>query len=488
VLKFDNSYRRLPSQFYSEVLPQRIPTPQLVVINEILAQRLGFESLQLTAQAAAIFSGNAILPGAQPLAAAYAGHQFGQFVPQLGDGRAILLGEVLDSTGQRFDLQLKGSGRTPYSRGGDGKAPLGPVLREYIVSEYMHAVGVPTTRALAAVTTGETVLRDEALPGAILTRIASSHIRVGTFQYFAARGDVAALKLLADHVIARHYPELEAGNECYVGLLRAVVTRQASLIAKWLQLGFIHGVMNTDNMTVSGETIDYGPCAFMETYNPAAVFSAIDRHGRYAFANQPLIAQWNLARFGETLLPLFKLDEASAVKVATEIITEFPGIFSQYWLTGMRAKLGLQSARTEDETLIAQLLEIMHLGDADFTLTFRYLSRCETQANACEQLFGLFKDTSKITDWLVQWQQRLQHEAGSADQRMIFMLQHNPAFIPRNHRVQQVLDAAIRQGDFKPFQRLCTILKTPCADQLQFAAYMQPAGASERIHQTFCGT
>lgn len=379
---FDNSYARLPANFYARVEPTPVAEPWLIKLNRPLAEELRLDIAALERDGAAIFSGNTVPAGAEPLAMAYAGHQFGTFVPQLGDGRAILLGEVIGRDGKRRDIQLKGSGQTPYSRRGDGRAALGPVLREYIVSEAMHALGVPTTRALAVTVTGQPVYREQILPGAVFTRVAASHIRVGTFQFFAARGDMDSVKALADHVIDRHYPELKAADENpYLGLLKAVSARQAALIARWLHIGFIHGVMNTDNMTISGETIDFGPCAFMDAYDPKKVFSSIDQFGRYAYANQPAIGQWNLARLAETLVTLFDPTADVAVNLANDVLGEYGTIFQNHWLDGMRRKIGLSTAEDGDLELVQALLALMHKGGADFTLTFRsLLPRRRTQA------------------------------------------------------------------------------------------------------------
>jgi uncharacterized protein YdiU (UPF0061 family) len=371
---FSNSYSCLPEHFYARLSPTPVAKPRLIIFNESLASELGVDTRGLEPEElAAVFAGNVIPPGAEPIAMAYAGHQFGNFVPQLGDGRAILLGEVVDRNGERRDIQLKGAGRTPFSRRGDGRAALGPVLREYLVSEAMHALGIPTTRALAVVSTGEPVYRDRQLPGAVLTRVASSHIRVGTFQYFAARGDMEAVKRLSGYVIDRHFPEARASERPPLALLQIVVERQASLVARWMHVGFIHGVMNTDNTALSGETIDFGPCAFIDSYDPATTFSAIDVFGRYAYANQPTIAKWNLARFAETLLPLLDPDPKRAVELANEAISAFTSRFQAHWLAGMRDKLGLSSNDEVDLELAHSLLRAMYENAADFTLTFRRL-------------------------------------------------------------------------------------------------------------------
>ncbi|MDZ4366100.1 MAG: YdiU family protein, partial [Afipia sp.] len=416
-IAFDNSYARLPQRFFAAVAPTPVPAPRLIRLNTPLASQLGLDPDWLKGpEGVAMLSGNGVPAGAAPIATAYAGHQFGGFSPQLGDGRAILLGELVDRRGRRHDLQLKGAGPTPFSRRGDGRAALGPVLREYLVSEAMAALGVPTTRALAAVLTGETVRRDTLLPGAVLTRVASSHIRIGTFQFFAARGDVEALRLLADHVIARHYPDC-VGDGRYLALLEAVITAQAALVAQWLAIGFIHGVMNTDNMSIAGETIDYGPCAFMDTYHPTTVFSSIDEHGRYAFGNQPPIARWNLTRFAEALLPLFADDPDKAVSIAQDALSRFDPQFRARLIAAFRRKLGLTTEEVDDVELIMALLDTMQRGEADFTLVFRRLSEGAghpESADACRNLFG---NPAEFGTWENRWRQRLLKEPASAEAR-----------------------------------------------------------------------
>jgi uncharacterized protein YdiU (UPF0061 family) len=475
---FANSYARLPATFYVSAVPTPAPEPRLIKFNDALARELG-----LTPPAedlAAIFAGNLVPAGAEPLAMAYAGHQFGGFVPQLGDGRAILLGEVIDTQGQRRDIQLKGSGRTPFSRRGDGRAALGPVLREYLISETMHALGIPTTRALAAVTTGQQILREEGLvPGAVLTRVAASHVRVGTFQYFAARGDEASLRLLADYVINRHYPQAKAAERPYVALLQSVATSQAKLIAQWLHVGFIHGVMNTDNMAISGQTIDFGPCAFMDEYDPATVFSSIDYYGRYAYANQPRLANWNLARFAEAILPLLDADQDTAIALGSAVIEGFQAQFADFWLEGARAKLGLFTAEDGDAALMNDLLDTMHKNQADFTLTFRHLS-----GDARSQ----FIDPTAFDAWAQSWQARLSREPQSPAERATKMQAANPAFVPRNHRVEQALQAAIQHADYSLFEELLQVLANPYQDQPEFARYATPPELGERVLHTFCGT
>jgi uncharacterized protein YdiU (UPF0061 family) len=483
-----SSYGRLPPQFYARLNPTPVASPRLIQFNRPLALELGlaFDALD-DAALAAIFSGNQLPAGVEPIAAAYAGHQFGFFVPQLGDGRAILIGEARDRSGALRDIQLKGSGRTPFSRNGDGRAALGPVLREYLVSEAMHALGIATTRSLAAVLTGESVLREQRLPGAILTRVAASHVRVGTFQYFAARGQDEAIRQLADYCVERHYPAARVSERPYLMLLQAVIARQAQLIAQWMQVGFIHGVMNTDNMALSGETIDYGPCAFMDSYDPAQVFSSIDSHGRYAYANQPLIAQWNLARFAETVLPLIDADAERAVEVATAEVNRFAALYSERWLEGMRRKLGLLAIEDGDRELVQALLDLMHAQKADFTLTFRRLGDCESAADGSGALRELFADLSALDAWLALWRSRLLREPADP-RRAERMRRVNPAFIPRNHRIEQVIDAAVTHEDFAPFVELLAVLTDPYRDQPDFERYAQPPAASERVLQTFCGT
>ncbi|HEU5048484.1 MAG TPA: YdiU family protein [Rickettsiales bacterium] len=485
---FDNSYARLPEQFYRKLPPVPVSSPRLIAFNYVLAQELGASNASLeTAPLAAIFSGNVIPEGAEPLALAYAGHQFGHFVPQLGDGRAILLGEVKDPHGIRRDIQLKGSGPTPFSRNGDGRAALGPVIREYIVSEAMHALGIRTTRSLAAVTTGEPVFRETALPGAIVTRIAASHIRIGTFEYFAARGDHSSVKLLADYTIARHYPEAAHTANPYITFFESVAQAQAALVASWMRVGFIHGVMNTDNMAVSGETIDYGPCAFMDYYDPMMVFSSIDRGGRYAFSNQPLIAQWNLARLAESLLPLFNAEIPKAVKIAEERLAAFPIIFRQYWLKEMRDKLGLFTQEEEDIALIEDLLQLMHKAEADYTVTFRLLSNAAAESDD-KPLLQLFEEAQGITQWLQRWRTRLMRQPQSTMERAEKMRQANPVYIPRNHRIEQAIQAAVQLDDFSWMQRLQQVLAQPYQEKEEYAQYALPPLPSERITKTFCGT
>jgi uncharacterized protein YdiU (UPF0061 family) len=433
-----------------------------------------------------VLAGNRVPEGAEPLAMAYAGHQFGHFVPQLGDGRALLLGEVVDRDGVRRDVHLKGSGRTPFSRGGDGRAALGPVLREYIVSEAMAALGIPTTRALAAVTTGESVFRETQLPGAVLARVASSHVRVGTFQYFAARGDAEAVRLLADYVLARNYPELLGSEQPYLALLEGVVARQAELVAQWLLVGFIHGVMNTDNTSVAGETIDYGPCAFMDAYDPATVFSSIDSSGRYAFANQPTITHWNLTRLAETFLPILSDDPRTAREAAEAALGGFAPRFEAAFHSGLRRKIGLFTERDDDVSLIRDLLDGMAQNGADFTLTFRRLA--DAAEGLDEPVRSLFIDPTVFDTWAGRWRERLEEEPEHASSRRTAMQAVNPAFIPRNHQVEAAIVAAVQRNDFDPFEQLLTVLERPYKEQATFARYAEPPASHERVLQTFCGT
>jgi uncharacterized protein YdiU (UPF0061 family) len=485
---FDNTYARDLEGFYVTWKAAQVAQPRLVQLNRELAEELGLDPVALDSEEGArIFAGNEIPDGAVPLAQAYAGHQFGGFVPQLGDGRALLLGEVIDRNGRHRDIQLKGSGPTPFSRAGDGRAALGPVLREYLIGEAMHALGIPTTRALAAVITGESVYREEgALPGAVLTRVAASHVRVGTFQFFAARGELAKVRRLGDYVIDRHYPELKGHANPYLGLLERVCDRQAALIPSWMHVGFIHGVMNTDNMAISGETIDYGPCAFMDHYDPATVFSSIDTHGRYAYANQPRIAQWNLARFAETLLPLIDADGNRAVARATEVVNAFPEQYERQWLKGMRAKLGLVTEDEADLNLAAGFLTAMVGNKVDYTLAFRYLAGAALSQE--EPIRALFADPSAYDLWSGHWRARLAREAMAPLARAQAMRCANPAFIPRNHRVEEALSAAVERGDYAPFETLLQILSHPYDDQPEFAAFAEPAPEGRGCYRTFCGT
>jgi uncharacterized protein YdiU (UPF0061 family) len=486
---FQNTYAALPANFFARVAPTPVASPRLIKLNRPLAVQLGLDpDLLDSPEGAEILAGKTLPGGADPIAMAYAGHQFGNFVPQLGDGRAILLGEVIDIDGVRRDIQLKGSGPTPFSRRGDGRAALGPVLREYIVSEAMFALGIPTTRSLAATITGESVMRETMLPGAVLTRVAASHIRVGTFQYFAARGDTEAVRRLADHVIARHYPELSRAERPYHALLAGVTARQARLVARWLLVGFIHGVMNTDNTSISGETIDYGPCAFMDSYDPATVFSSIDEMGRYRYAHQPRIALWNLTRLAECLLPLLSDDQDKAVTEAQDALGAFGDEFNDAYKAGLRRKLGLFSAGDDDQLLAQDLLDTMAKGQADFTLTFRRLSDAAGDADGDGDVRRLFAEPEAFDAWALRWRQRLGEEPQSTAERRAAMRAVNPAFIPRNHRVEAVIQAAMVSDDYAPFEELVSVLARPFEDQPAHAAYADPPEPHERVCQTFCGT
>ena len=489
LFRFDNSYARLPDRFFARHAPTPVAAPWLIRLNDKLALQLGLDPAKLSTPGGIEFlAGNRVPEGGEPIAMAYAGHQFGNFVSQLGDGRAVLLGEIIGSDGTRRDIQLKGSGRTPFSRRGDGRAALGPVLREYIVSEAMAALGIPTTRSLAAVATGETVWRETALPGAVLTRVASSHIRVGTFQFFAAQRDVEAIRQLADHVISRHYPEAALAPNRYRALLDLVISRQAELIAQWMLVGFIHGVMNTDNMSIAGETIDYGPCAFMDNYHPATVYSSIDTGGRYTYANQPRIAQWNLARLSETMLPLLADEENAAVKEAQEAIDAFADQFELAYGEGLSRKLGLLRSQPGDLSLAHDLLERMAHNGADFTLTFRRLCDAVSGSDGDTAVRSLFADAGAFDTWAVNWRRRLAEDGCEPAECSKVMRAANPAFIPRNHLVEEAISAAVNDRDFSPFGALLTVLSAPFEDQPVFSRYADPPRPDQVVHQTFCGT
>ena len=494
--RFDNSYARDLPGLYVPWKPAEVPAPRLLYLNEALARELGLDPLALRgSDGAAFFAGNTLPDGAEPIAQAYAGHQFGGFSPQLGDGRAVLLGEVVDRAGRRRDIALKGSGRTPFSRGGDGKAAVGPMLREVLIGEAMHALGIPTTRALAVAATGEPVYRERELPGAVLARVAASHLRVGTFQFFAARGERDKLRQLAGYALARHDPDLADAPDRYLALMRRVAQRQAALIAQWMNVGFIHGVMNTDNMTISGETIDYGPCAFMEAYDPAAVFSSIDHGGRYAYRNQAPIAQWNLARFAEALLPLMAEGEAgadAAIAQLTKVLEEFPALYNAALLHGQRAKLGLSEAQAADDEADAALandwLGLLHAQAVDFTLGWRRLADAAAGNDAL--LEALFADPAPLREWLARWRMRIAREAGaSPEARAEAMRRASPWIIPRNHRVEEALQAASEQGDMAPFEALLAALREPYEEKPGNARLAEPAPAAvTACYQTFCGT
>ncbi|MEZ4600656.1 MAG: YdiU family protein [Syntrophotaleaceae bacterium] len=478
--KFDNSYLRLPDTLYVRLKPVPVASPKVAIFNRSLAETLGLDANVLAGEeGAGIFSGNRLPEGAEPIAQAYAGHQFGHFT-MLGDGRAHLLGEHVTPDGERFDIQLKGSGRTPFSRNGDGRAALGPMLREYLISEAMHGLGIPTTRSLAVAITGEPVYRETTLPGAILTRVASSHIRVGTFEYLLWKQDLEGLRTLAEYTIRRHYPELMQADNPYFALLQEVLQRQTSLVARWLLVGFIHGVMNTDNVALSGESIDYGPCAFMDRYDPATVFSSIDHGGRYAYGRQPYIAQWNLTRFAETLLPFLHEEEEKAVEMANGCLSTFPDLFRRFWLSGMREKLGLFTEEEEDGPLVRDFLEILQKTGADYTNTFRHLA-LETLPEA-----PVFHDPGFL-QWQERWQNRRARQKESTAAARELMNAHNPAVIPRNHRVEEALDAA-GQGDYAPLRILLDVLSRPFEDRPEHAAFRQPPPPSSMPYRTFCGT
>ncbi|MHC2088865.1 protein adenylyltransferase SelO [Methylobacterium sp. CM6244] len=487
-IPFDNSYVRLPDSFFVRRAPTPVAAPRLIRLNRALAANLGMDPDWLAGSAGVrMLAGNSVPEGAEPIAAAYAGHQFGNFVPQLGDGRAVLLGEVIDRDGQRRDIQLKGAGPTPFSRRGDGRAALGPVLREYLVSEAMAALGIPTTRALAAVATGELVVRETRLPGAVLARVAASHIRVGTFQYFAARGDAEAVRTLADHALARHYPEASSAEHPYRALLDGVVARQAELVASWLLVGFVHGVMNTDNMSVAGETIDYGPCAFLDAYDPRTSFSSIDAHGRYAYGQQPGIALWNLTRLAEALLPLLADDEA-AVEAAEALLAGFGPRFEKAYHDGLAHKLGLSADRDGAVALADDLLARMAENRADFTLTFRRLCDAAERPEADAGVRDLFVDPTEYDAWAVRWRKLLDEEGRTPAATASAMRAINPAFIPRNHHVEAMIAAAVEQGDFGPFEELLAVLSQPYDDQPAHARYAEAPEGGGADYRTFCGT
>lgn len=477
----DNSYARLPESLFTVVNPTPVQAPKLVAVNGPLADALGLNIRALRGEEEIeVLAGNRIPDGAMPIAEAYAGHQFGHFT-KLGDGRAVLLGEQITPAGERYDIQLKGSGRTPYSRRGDGRAALGPMLREYIISEAMHALGIPTTRSLAVVTTGEPVFRETEQPGAILTRVAASHLRVGTFQYAAAWGTSDELQALADYTLERHYPEVSSDDHRYLSLLQEVVKRQAELIARWQLVGFIHGVMNTDNMALSGESIDFGPCAFMDSYDPETVFSSIDQQGRYAYGNQPQIAAWNLARFAETLLPLLHSDGEEAVRMAEAEIYNFRELYHGHWMAGMRGKLGISNEEPGDEALIQELLDMMKQYRADYTNTFRALTLGKQEENP---LYGL----EGYAGWQEKWQARLGRQPGDSASSQALMRSSNPVVIPRNHRVEEALQAAVTGGDYSVMERLLEVLADPysySSEQLDYTTLPEP---SNRPYRTFCGT
>ena len=488
LINFDNSYARLPKSFFECIKPTPVKEPKLVRFNKLLANEIGLNVIEDNDILSDIFSGNIVPEGSEPIALVYAGHQFGYFVPQLGDGRAILLGEIVNNGGCRFDIQLKGSGQTSYSRSGDGRAPLGAVIREYIISEAMHSLNIPTTRSLAIIVTGELVSRETLLPGGILTRIASSHLRVGTFEYFAASDNQENLQLLADYSINRHFPNIKKSNLRYQTFLESVCDRQAALIAKWMHVGFVHGVMNSDNTSIPGETIDYGPCAFMDSYDPATVFSSIDHHGRYAYGNQPNIAQWNIACLGECLLPLIHPDRNKAIGIAEEILDSFQDKFRKYWLSGMYKKIGLTQNEPEDINLLEQLLELMKENKTDYTLTFRYLSDAIENDTGNSNFEKQFLSQNKISEWLVSWRKRLKIQSASFKKIKMSMQKENPAFIPRNHRIEKAIYEAVDNNDYSYMDHLILLLNKPYQDQPNNSEYMHPPEKPDHNYQTFCGT
>lgn len=484
---FDNSYQNLPQDFFERINPVPVKDPQLIIFNNDLGRSLGIDQKINKKELANIFSGNEILKGSSPIALVYAGHQFGNFVNQLGDGRAVLLGEVSTPNQERFDMQLKGSGQTRFSRQGDGRSPLGPVIREYVVSEAMNALGIPSTRSLAAVTTGEKVFREVILPGGILTRIAKSHIRVGTFEYFATQKNTENLKTLADYTIKRHFLSLKDVANPYLSLLEIVSERQIELISKWMGVGFIHGVMNTDNTSIVGETIDYGPCAFMDEYNPSTVFSSIDAHGRYAFGNQPLIAQWNMACFANSLLGLIDKDTEKATSKAQKVINNFPNKMSEAVMSVMCKKIGLDSTKTNSQEALTKLLRIMLDNKSDYTLTFRYLSEI-IKGKRDSSFKQQFLEHNQISNWLKEWKELIKDQDLAKKEIVLSMESSNPVFIPRNHLVERAIEAAVENNDFSEMKTLLTILSKPYEEQSKYGEYMKPPKPLEVVHQTFCGT
>lgn len=487
-ISFDNTFANQMEGFYVDWKAARVPKPEIIIFNHALSQELGLDAQQLNSETGAqILSGNTLAEGSKPIAQVYAGHQFGGFSPQLGDGRALMLGEVIDVQGHRRDIQLKGSGPTPFSRQGDGKAVLGPVLREYLMGEAMHALGIATTRSLAALATGEQIVRNGIEPGAILVRVAASHLRVGTFQFFAARGDHERLKKLADYSISRHDRALENAENKYLEFLKSVMKRQAQLIAKWVSIGFIHGVMNTDNMTISGETIDYGPCAFMDIYNPRTVFSSIDDHGRYAYGNQPVIAQWNLARFAETLVPLINPDDADeAIKMASDVLNAFPQLYQSCWLDEMRRKLSMLGEEPGDIELVNELHQIIDGEKVDYTKLFRQLAQSLREGNAT--VLALVEDKSAFQAWLEAWEKRITQSGLNKQDAAEAMDKVNPVYIPRNHLVEEALTAAAKDNDLQPFKTLLEVLQSPFEKRQGYEAYEDGADENAKPHITFCGT
>lgn len=488
-LTFDNSYSKLPRYFFSLINPSPVKKPKLIKLNESLASEFGLDIKKLKSkQGVEFFAGNYIPNQAEPIANVYAGHQFGHFVPQLGDGRAVLIGEIINANGKRYDIQLKGSGQTPYSRRGDGRSALGPVIREYIMSEAMHALGIKTTRALAMVSSGEPVFRQEILPGGVFTRIASSHIRVGTFQYFAATGNVKAIKELADYAIKRHYLACSKQDNPYQGFLAAVIKAQAELITSWMMKGFIHGVMNTDNMSICGETIDYGPCAFMDIYNPNTKFSSIDERGRYAFGNQASIASWNLARLADCLITILAKDKNQAIQIATAELKKFPELFNKLWLKEMRKKFGLDHEQPEDLDLILDFLKLLEQDNGDYNLSFRYLCYLKTRGAKTRDLSKLFKNKIEYQKWQERYLKRIAMEPISQKERFEKMLKVNPAYIPRNHLVEEAIHTAIYQNDFSKMHKLIRVMRNPYQEKSYNSSYMLPPKEVDGLYRTFCGT
>ncbi|MDE2739300.1 MAG: YdiU family protein [Paracoccaceae bacterium] len=488
IFPFENSYSSLPERFYARLTPTKVSRPELIKINSELAAELGLDPSKLaTEQAIEVFAGNRVPGKSKPIALAYAGHQFGGWVPSLGDGRAILLGELRNQSGHLYDLQLKGSGPTPFSRNGDGRAWLGPVIREYIVSEAMHNLGIPSTRTLSVVSTGERVFRERPYPGGILTRVARSHIRVGTFQYFYAREDHDALKLLADYLIDRNYPELKKSENPLLSLLVQVVEGQAKLISEWMAVGFIHGVMNTDNTSLSCETIDFGPCAFMDRFQSAKVFSSIDHNGRYAYANQPMIAHWNLAQFATTLIPILEDEKETAIKKVTDIINRFPQLYLDNWLSIFGKKLGMENPGNEDFEFITDFLNILEKAEADFTLTFRTLSTVPARNLQSYHFENFAVSPNLILEWIPIWLERLNREKASESERLLSMQKINPAYIPRNHQIEKAIVEGV-EGNFDRFNTMVEMLKSPYTQQQGYEEFEKTPETNEVVTKTFCGT
>ena len=483
---FNNSYNKLPEDFFQRINPIPVKNPQLITFNTKLGKRLGIEK-KSNEQLAKIFSGNALIKGSSPIALAYAGHQFGYFVNQLGDGRAVLLGEISTPNNIRYDIQLKGSGQTKFSRQGDGRSPLGPVIREYLISESMNSLRVPTTRSLAAVTTGEEVIRETKLPGGVLTRVAESHIRVGTFEYFAAQNKIDNLHKLADYTINRHFQDIKDSSNKYLSLLEVVCEKQIQLVTKWMGVGFIHGVMNTDNTSIVGETIDYGPCAFMDEYDPAAVFSSIDTHGRYAYGNQPLIAQWNMTCFANCLIPLIDNKIQKAQEKAQEVINNFPKKMNDSLMKVMCKKVGLDFKKSDSDKVIKKLLQLMHSNQSDFTLTFSSLSKVINDEDSSVFL-RQFKENKKITEWLIEWKKNIKKQKLSSKEVLKILRSSNPNFIPRNHLIENAITLATKDNDFTEMKKLLSILTKPYSNQNSNKDYMRSPKPEEKVSQTFCGT